>query len=689
MQLRDEAELRRRIVDQQYKCRQLVSRINLADLDLKEANDVIDEKALRDEDASEQDHSNVENCARELESLQADHSAATTELEELQRVLQDTRMKKLNQQQFNPEAAAEVMRLLQACDCYSRMIESAKDEMELKDISDFIFLLLKGTESKHSIKSTTSAKRAKSLIETANVLSAQKQSRNADNIEDSILFDISESAPNTDSQAYKFNADEDDTMGESQPGPKHSNNATKGQLDSSMDVDKVIDDDNDEEDILDDELVDLDDPATPSFAKLRQHKLSGGSGYDRYRRVLQLREYVELFTIPACEYGYSLRTNSKTEPPPTYHLSPEAAATKYINYDPKILKNERSVVRAALSIVSMEYSHEPNIKKLSREIFINEGTLSTRPTEKGLAVITAYNELFGLHYLDRKPIRDFFYGRDKSLFLRLHDAERNGLITITINLPESTGSAVMNTEADPYAKTVHLFLGEKKFFHFFVPSLEKHRDANPESRQGWDHLRMEVLKMVFEKHLFPMLLKEMKRDLIKHAREAALEEVSTNFAAKLQLGPYIPPITNTREHYKNLLVNSPHPTTHRKALGIFLSNNLREPIFMCYVDAEGVLKSHSLIPAVLSQSKKNDHIQKFIFEHEPEIIVLNASAGMASKTFQSLLEKSLLPELDKKVREKRRLKYDNQYRDDEDEVDDEDNAPYNPSVLTFILTTQL
>jgi hypothetical protein len=309
--------------------------------------------------------------------------------------------------------------------------------------------------------------------------------------------------------------------------------------------------------------------------------------------------------------------------------------------------------------------------------------VSTRPTEKGLATITAFSELFGLHYLDRKPIRDFLYGKDRSLFLKLFDAERNGLISITINPPESRRAPVQNTETEPLARTVHLFLDEKRFFHFLVPSIDTQRDRYPDSRRRWDELRIEVLKIMLEKHLFPALLDEMKRELLKASREAALEEISSSFAAKLQVGPYQAPVDNTREYYKALLLNTPKPTRFRTAVGIYQASSEREPMYLCLVDSDGLLRMHTVVPDVLSLPKKHEAIKKFIVEHEPQLVVLNSSAGSLSLQLLNSLEKTLLAEIQEQVREKRRMKMAGQSRDSDDEEDEEEEdrfRPYSPSV---------
>ncbi len=74
-----------------------------------------------------------------------------------------------------------------------------------------------------------------------------------------------------------------------------------------------------------------------------------------------------------------------------------------------------------------ELSAEPSV--------LSAATISSRPTEKGLADITPFSEYFGLLYIDRKPLRDFYLGNDRTMFIRMVEAERLGLITLFIDPP--------------------------------------------------------------------------------------------------------------------------------------------------------------------------------------------------------------------------------------------------------------
>ncbi len=62
--------------------------------------------------------------------------------------------------------------------------------------------------------------------------------------------------------------------------------------------------------------------------------------------------------------------------------------------------------------------------------------MSTRPTAKGISAINPFNELFGVHFLEGKPLEEFHINkRDRTLYLRLVEAEKDGLITLTLNPP--------------------------------------------------------------------------------------------------------------------------------------------------------------------------------------------------------------------------------------------------------------
>ena len=56
-------------------------------------------------------------------------------------------------------------------------------------------------------------------------------------------------------------------------------------------------------------------------------------------------------------------------------------------------------------LIYQEMSAEPGVRNEFRKIIREKSTISTLPTAKGVATITPFSEHFGIHYLERKPVK--------------------------------------------------------------------------------------------------------------------------------------------------------------------------------------------------------------------------------------------------------------------------------------------
>lgn len=652
------------------------------------------------ENPSEAAYLAVEEKSKDLETARVLLEAAQADTDKLLADLESLRIKRRSASQYDPERAQEVLRLF-PLHRYRDFILRAETEVELKDVSDFLFLLLRSATktptikkqpTKKSVTTTTTISTVSVTQETQSSLLIDDEEEKIDDLfgddsDDDLVLDKDGSQVNQDTQTpVNTNIDTDnDDMDIDGPTQSTTLNHDTGNNEGDN-LNNPIDEYNDEDDVNDDGMDEINS---------KVHKISSGIlEYDRYRRIPKLRELVELFSLPAFEFGYSNLYNYETEPPSTCEFSPESLASSFV--DLKSLKSEQAVLRAVAEIVATEYSHEPNMKRFIRDTVIHEGSISTRPTEKGVSSITAFSELFGIHYLDHKPIFDFLHGKDKTLFLQLAEAERNGLITITINLPESKSSPQYSGSDDQadssgYAKATSYFLGEKKLLRRFMLKKPKHDDPYPESRASWDMVRLMTLDSLLQKHLFPAIQQEFKRNLLKSAREATIDEISNNFRLSLSSGPLSPSHTNNFEYIKTLLRNTPKPTTYYSTMSIYVTNSHMEDLSICFVNNEGLLKRHELLPSQLTEAKKNEKIKNFIFEHQPAVIVINSGGGLVSKSMQKTLEIVLLPSVVEMIENKRRQRRQERetgirYAEDDDDDDDEGNEfsqAYKPTVSYY------
>lgn len=176
--------------------------------------------------------------------------------------------------------------------------------------------------------------------------------------------------------------------------------------------------------------------------------------------------------------------------------------------------------------------------------FSQRASVSTYPTPKGVQAINPFSPLFGLHLLDHKPLKSFYEGKDRTLLLRLIEAEKNGLLTLTINppsVPDSTAPGGWNLDPNP------LLNGAGLAKLVLPPAYRTEEEGNPVAFQSWSLLRIRLLEVLISFTLYPSLAEECRRDLIRLGKETVVEEAALNFEAMLKVGPYRQPAMNSRQ----------------------------------------------------------------------------------------------------------------------------------------------
>jgi transcriptional accessory protein Tex/SPT6 len=313
-------------------------------------------------------------------------------------------------------------------------------------------------------------------------------------------------------------------------------------------------------------------------------------------------------------------------------------------------------------IIASELSAEPSVRNAIRAQYSRNIFISTRPTPKGLTVITPFSPLFGIHYLNLKPLYEFLE-KDKTLFIRLTDAEKNGLITISFESPKlQDGSNDLNP-----------FLFHSNFIPNFSLTLPPETDPYPDARESWDNLRLDIVKCCIEEYLLPSLQEEFKRELMREGREALIEEAAANFAQMLSYGPY-KDTENPIESMKSLLRSCPDRPDRTSIASIYMSSSDRDAVYFALVDKDGLLKAHEICPGSISNQKR-EKITDWLVKHRPSVVVLNSSAGQSSKSMAKLIDEQICRDVETQIRLKARQKrekreIDNDYGRHIDEDDE-------------------
>ena len=511
---------------------------------------------------------------------------------------------------------------------YEAMIDTCTDDEELKDIHMFLAVLLKGA-----------------MKDKENNLSAKMSGSQVTAVTPEVTGDSD---------------------------GKHEDVAVANETDGFKDLD------------MDTELkeaetteVDIVKPTAPTKKRTQFHDKI--FQYSRYRKVNGIRDAIQKIYLSPCHMGDAVRNGfAGTDFPATL----PGGANEYANMlndlvDGSILKSNVDVNRALTTIVATELAAEPSVKRAVRHKYREVTTISTNPTGKGLLMITPFSEYFGLHFIKNKPLKHFFdtTGTERSLFLKLVKAEKEGLINIIFDHPgkeqqATNGELVWVKNTEPYI----ISLG---FGYLWFPQNPAENDTFQDMRRLLDLLRYDALDMALCSILIPQLEIETRCDLLRIGKEAVIEEAVENFSKMLDIGPYQPAILEPRDAVAQMLAQCPYRPHYANIVSIHVVAGAHQPVCMVYLDKEGVLCASDLLPSK-AINKKDETLEKFITAHKPSLVIVNTSGGFVAKSTMMNLKKRILPKI-KAAHEKNRQEKKDAQGMDYDDFDDE--GEYNPEVL--------
>ncbi len=381
--------------------------------------------------------------------------------------------------------------------------------------------------------------------------------------------------------------------------------------------------------------------------------------YDHCTSIVGLRTLVEFIAVPASTIGDGFQHGIKFDPPLTPEVACEEAAQQLFqkNYSNLFqpaeqqegesdvvsgtIRSPSDVIKAATVVLATELAMEPSLRLAARKIYLHSATVSTTPTALGIQTITPFSEYFGLQLLFRKPLKEFYQGKDKMLYLRLYEAQQKGLIIVSIDPPVvKDDSGVEHLDAASFAKGIDMA-------NMLRPMLPSDQDPYPHSRLSWDAIRLDVVSMFIQKYLFPSMQVEFHRDLIRVGRDAIIEEASANFEKLLNVGPYRPQHQDTRESIRELLVSAPLRPSYPTVLSVYVPADSRsaEPMYLAFVNKDGILRAHDFVPSLATAGSRTQRIQKLMLEHRPSVVVFNSSGGQAARSLMMTVEKDVLREV--------------------------------------------
>eukprot|EP00884_Botryococcus_braunii_P001188 jgi/Botrbrau1/1106/Bobra.0162s0007.1 len=250
-----------------------------------------------------------------------------------------------------------------------------------------------------------------------------------------------------------------------------------------------------------------DDILALSMADLGPHRRpQRASHYTRCKQA-GLGEVVAAMGITAAQLAENLDASYKRNEPENVRELPEDLAAQSILEAP--FDTPEAVLKAVRHIAVSEIASEPKVRDVLRERYYEMATVSTEPTKAGETVLDPFHPLGRVKRIRNKPLKSF---EDTDTYLRIHQAEKDGLITITMQVPDMR--SMMAQIIDNYLSNAVSSVG-----------------------RAWDDIRKAVLEEAVSERILPALESEMRVRLLADAREVAAREAADALWEHAKLPP--------------------------------------------------------------------------------------------------------------------------------------------------------
>eukprot|EP01114_Cavostelium_apophysatum_P013868 TRINITY_DN3454_c0_g1_i4.p1 TRINITY_DN3454_c0_g1~~TRINITY_DN3454_c0_g1_i4.p1 ORF type:complete len:1553 (-),score=591.00 TRINITY_DN3454_c0_g1_i4:61-4719(-) len=335
---------------------------------------------------------------------------------------------------------------------------------------------------------------------------------------------------------------------------------------------------------------------------------------DFYRTCIKsnLKEFSKMFGLSAAQFGDNLMLNFLKHEPADSDRSPEDLAFDYASPGTEFNTIEH-VLRGARYILAQEIATDPHVRQVVRAIFEKRAEVSTFPTEKAkLEIVDAFHPYKIISRIERKPAPEVM--RSQSQYLEMMKAERDGFITIKIEIPAEYH------ENDILREMEALYINEKTGFSL------------------WNEQRRQILREALTVHLYPLLEKELRIQLFEEARIKVAAFCGAKLSQRIMAGPFRPP--NSDEYGES------NEREDIKVMSCVFGTG-KAPTMCVVLDPEGEVVDHLKISNLFDLRKppppqnifdNEPHVNKlaeFIIQHEPNVIAVGAQLD-ARKLYDEL-----------------------------------------------------
>ncbi|PRW45415.1 transcription elongation factor SPT6 isoform A [Chlorella sorokiniana] len=357
--------------------------------------------------------------------------------------------------------------------------------------------------------------------------------------------------------------------------------------------------------------------------------------------------------LSAAQLAENVEAGYKKHQPEDLRVDPLTHAQQFVSEGGGFARPE-AVVKAGRHMAATEIAAEPLVRQVVRKHYQDNAAVWTAPTAAGETAIDPFHPLARVKRLGGKPLYSFEGSDD---FLRLLQAEKEGLITVRFALPEDelTAEDIEELRKDGASEAQMQQERESCIGRGLVNVLADSYLSSglADVAQSWDEVRRGVLEEAVRDMLLPLMEREVRTRLGASARVAALDKSGDKLWAYATQAPL-----------QVRLVDDDEVEPDRRVMAVCYGTGNPATTFVM-LDPAGNLVDFLHCPqfsgpipkrkAVLGQvynmyddakkGKDAARIRAFIEDHKPHAIVVGASSPEArtlEQDVRSILESIII-----------------------------------------------
>ncbi|GAA5857832.1 hypothetical protein JCM8547_005996 [Rhodosporidiobolus lusitaniae] len=292
--------------------------------------------------------------------------------------------------------------------------------------------------------------------------------------------------------------------------------------------------------------------------------------------------------IPPTSLALDVASQNKSHFPDDPDKEPLALANEYVD-ESAGYRTPEAVLAAAKLILTTELGLEPLLKKEVRRFFRDFATVTVEATKAGETKIDQLNPYYAFKYLKSKPLNEF--SKYPPQWLQILAAESEGLITVTISLPDTASDSLFNSLRAMYLTDYASALAEE-----------------------WNRLRAEVLKSALEGALSKEGVEHAKTLLREEAEEFVAYSIRRRLASRIESAPWC------RED------GTMEPGQTPSVLAISNGNGdpKRDSVVAVFLDADGHFREHLVLDKISAEmdDAQRESLTELLRRRRPQVVVV-------------------------------------------------------------------